>query len=65
VRTSTADEFVKALEFALAHSGSHLIEVLVSESLSGAKRKLLLWLLRSLPHLPPGMARALKRKIAP
>ena len=25
----------------------------------------LLWLLRSLPSLPPGVARALKRKIAP
>jgi len=65
VRASTADEFVKALEFALAHPGPHLIEALVPESLSGAKRKLLPWLLRSLPHLPPGMARALKRKIAP
>ena len=27
--------------------------------------KLLPWLLRSLPSLPPGVARALKRKIAP
>ena len=65
VRAGTAEEFVKALEYALAQPGPHLIEAVVPESLSGAKRKLLPWLLRSLPHLPPGMARALKRKIAP
>ena len=65
VRASTADEFVNALEYALAHPGPHLIEALVPESLSGAKRRLLPWLLRSLPHLPPSLARTLKRKIAP
>jgi acetolactate synthase-1/2/3 large subunit len=37
----------------------------VPESLSGAKRKVLPWLLRSLPSLPQPVARALKRKIAP
>ena len=65
VRTDSAEEFSKALEYALAEPGPHLIEALVPEALSGAKRKLLPWLLRSLPNLPPAMARALKRKIAP
>jgi acetolactate synthase-1/2/3 large subunit len=65
VRAGTAEEFVKALEYALAQPGPHLIEALVPESLSGAKRKVLPWLLRSLPNLPQGLARALKRKIAP
>ncbi len=65
VRTSSAGDFVKALEYALAHPGPHLIEAVVPESLSGAKRKLLPWLLRSLPHLPPALARGLKKKIAP
>ncbi len=65
VRTTTAEEFVRALEHALATPGPHLIEAIVPQSLSGLKRKLLPWLLRSLPSLPPAVARALKRKIAP
>lgn len=65
VRAGTAEEFVTALEYALAHPGPHLIEALVPESLGAAKRKVLPWLLRSLPNLPRGLARALKRKIAP
>ncbi|MBU6466000.1 MAG: acetolactate synthase large subunit [Burkholderiales bacterium] len=65
VRTDTAEGFTKALEYALAEPGPHLIEALVPESLSGAKRKVLPWLLRSMPHLPQPVARALKRKIAP
>ena len=65
VRTDEAEGFCKALEYALAHPGPHLIEAVVPESLSGAKRKVLPWLLRSLPSLPPSVARALKRKIAP
>jgi len=65
VRASTAEDFTQALEYALATPGPHLIEAMVPQSLSGLKRKLLPWLLRSLPSLPPGVARALKRKIAP
>ncbi len=65
VRASTAEDFCQALEYALAHPGPHLIEAMVPESLSGAKRKLLPWILRSLPSLPQPVARALKRKIAP
>ncbi len=65
VRTNSAEDFTKALEYALATPGPHLIEALVPESLSGAKRRVLPWLLRSLPSLPQPLAQALKRKIAP
>jgi len=65
VRAATADEFVRALERALATPGPHLIEAMVPQSLSGLKRKVLPWLLRSLPRLPQAVARALKQKIAP
>ncbi len=65
VRVDTAEDLVKALQHALALPGPHLIEALVPESLSGARRKVLPWLLRSLPSLPQPVARALKRKIAP
>ena len=65
VRTQDAEEFCQALEYALAMPGPHLIEALVPEALSGARRKLLPWLLRSLPGLPRPVALALKRKLAP
>lgn len=65
VRAGTAEGFCQALEYALAHPGPHLIEAMVPESLAGAKRKVLPWLLRSLPSLPQPVAQALKRKIAP
>ncbi len=65
VRATTAEDFCKALEYALATPGPHLIEALVPESLSGAKRRVLPWLLRSLPKLPQPVAQALRRKIAP
>lgn len=65
VRATTTEEFVRALEQALATPGPHLIEAMVPQALSGVKRKVLPWLLRSLPNLPPSVARALKRKIAP
>ncbi|WP_395625269.1 acetolactate synthase large subunit [Thermomonas sp.] len=65
VRADTAADFCKALEYALAHPGPHLIDARVPESLGGAKRRLLPWLLRALPWLPPALARGLKRKIAP
>ncbi len=65
VRAQTAEDFTQALDYALAHSGPHLIEALVPESLSGAKRKVLPWLLKSLPSLPQPVAQALKKKIAP
>ncbi|MBS0486459.1 MAG: acetolactate synthase large subunit [Proteobacteria bacterium] len=65
VRAETAEEFCKALEYALAYPGPHLIEAVVPESLDGAKRRILPWMLRALPSLPAPLARALKRKIAP
>ena len=65
VRTMDAEGFCKALEYALAHRGPHLIEAVVPESLNATKRKVLPWLLRSLPNLPQPVARALKKKIAP
>ena len=65
IRADTAEDFCKALEYALGHSGPHLIEALVPEALGGAKRRILPWMLRSLPGLPRSLARALKRKIAP
>lgn len=64
-RTTSTDEFIKAFEHALANPGPHLIEVMVPQSISGVKRKILPWLLRSIPSLPKPVARALKRKIAP
>lgn len=65
VRVDTAEAFTKALEYALSHPGPHLIEALVPESLSRTKRKILPWVLKSLPNLPPGVAQAIKRAIAP
>ncbi|MEJ6002062.1 acetolactate synthase large subunit [Paucibacter soli] len=65
VRAGSAEDFCTALEYALAHPGPHLIEALVPESLGAAKRRVLPWLLRAIPGLPPAMARALKRKISP
>lgn len=65
VRVTTTEAFVQALEHALATPGPHLIEVIVPQALGGMKRKILPWLLRSLPNLPKPVARALKRKIAP
>lgn len=65
VRATSTEDMVRALEHALATPGPHLIEVLVPESLSGLKRKVLPLLLRSLPNIPKPVARALKKKIAP
>lgn len=64
-RSDTAEDFCKAFEYALSHPGPHLIEAVIPESLSGAKRAVLPWLLRSLPRLPAPLARALKKKLAP
>jgi len=64
-RADSAEAFCTALEYALAQPGPHLIEALVPESLAGAKRRVLPWMLRALPSLPPQVAQAIKRKIAP
>jgi acetolactate synthase-1/2/3 large subunit len=65
VRADTAEDFCRALEYALAMPGPHLIEAVIPESLSGAKRRVLPHLLRALPKLPAPIARMLKRKLAP
>ncbi len=65
VRAASAEDFCTAFAYALAQPGPHLIEALVPESLAGARRRVLPWLLRALPGLPPAVAQALKRKIAP
>ncbi len=65
VRASTAEDFCRALEYALGHPGPHLIEAVVPESLSGVKRKALPWVLKALPKLPAALARRLKKKLAP
>jgi acetolactate synthase-1/2/3 large subunit len=64
-RADTAEDFCRALEYALAQPGPHLIEAVVPESLSGAKRKALPWVLKALPKLPAPLARMLKKKLAP
>jgi acetolactate synthase-1/2/3 large subunit len=65
VRATTTEEFVQALERALATPGPHLIEAMVPPSLSGLKLKMLPRILGSLDGLPQPVARFLKRKIAP
>jgi acetolactate synthase I/II/III large subunit len=65
VRADTAEALCQALEYALEHPGPHLIEAIVPESLNRTKRRILPWLLKSLPSLPTPLARALKKKLAP
>ena len=65
VRVATAEAFVQALEKALATPGPQLIEAMVPPALGGLKRRLLPWLLKSLPELPRPVARALKTRLAP
>ena len=45
--------------------GPHLIEALVPESIAGAKRKVLPWVLGAATHLPQPVAQVLKRAISP
>ncbi|MFU8833167.1 MAG: acetolactate synthase large subunit, partial [Wenzhouxiangella sp.] len=65
VRTDTGEGFCQAMEYALAHPGPHLIEAQIPEALNRTKRRILPWLLRSIPKMPKPMAQALKRKLAP
>lgn len=65
IRVSTGEEMAKALDYALTNPGPHLIEAVVPESLNGVKRKILPWLLRTLPSLPRPLSKTLKKKIAP
>lgn len=65
VRVDTAEDMAKAMEYALSIPGPHLIEVMIPESLSGVKRRILPWMLRALPSLPLSVTKALKKKLAP
>ena len=65
VRADTAEDFCRAMDYAFAHPGPHLIEAQIPESLNRTKRRILPWLLRSIPKMPKPMARALKGKLAP
>lgn len=65
VRAAETEEFLGALERALATPGPHLIEAVVPPALAGLKLKLLPHILGSLDSMPQPIARMLKRKIAP
>lgn len=65
VRVSSAEELNSALADAFQHDGPNLIEVMIPESVSGTKRKVLPWVLKSLPIMPLPITRALKKKLAP
>ncbi|MBB6522234.1 acetolactate synthase large subunit [Pseudoteredinibacter isoporae] len=64
-RVQTSEELLKAMEYSLSQPGPHLIEAVVPESLNGVKRKILPYLLKSMPNLPAPLSKALKNKIAP
>jgi len=64
-RASSTEDFLAALEHALATPGPHLIEAVVPRSVSGLKLRLLPYLLRSLRHLPRPLALGVKRAVAP
>jgi len=65
VRAETAEDLCKAMEYAFAQPGPHLIEAQIPEALNRTKRRILPWLLRSIPKMPAPVARALKNKLAP
>ena len=64
-RATTTEGFVAALEHALATPGPHLIDAVVPRALSGLRLRLLPHLLASLSRLPPGVAHAIRRRVAP
>ena len=64
-RVQTAEELLKAMEYAESQPGPHFIEAIIPESLNKTKRKVLPWLLRSMPSLPLPLSKALKNKLAP
>jgi len=64
-RATTADDFMTALERALAVPGPHLIDAVVPRAFSGLKLKALPHLLRAIARLPQPVARAIKRKVVP
>ncbi len=65
VRAANCEQLNVALDFALAHAGPHLIEVIVPNAFSGLKLKALPHVLGALDKIPQPLAKMLKRKIAP
>ena len=65
VRAANCEQLNAALDFALAHAGPHLIEVIVPNAFSGLKLKALPHVLGALDKIPQPLAKMLKRKIAP
>ena len=53
------------LKIAMASEGLSGQPLLVPESIAGAKRKVLPWVLGATPHLPQPVAQVLKRAISP
>ncbi|MGB2881758.1 MAG: thiamine pyrophosphate-dependent enzyme, partial [Rhodoferax sp.] len=65
VRAANCEQLNSALDFALAHAGPHLIEVIVPNAFSGLKLKALPHVLGALDKMPQPLAKMLKRKISP
>lgn len=64
-RVATGEDLNTVLAYALSQPGPHVIEAVVPESLGRVKRRLLPWVLSSLPSLPASANRAIKHRIAP
>ncbi|RMF18173.1 MAG: acetolactate synthase large subunit [Candidatus Dadabacteria bacterium] len=64
-RVHTSRQLVKALKRAFAEPGPNLIEAMVPSEYRGLKLKALPYALNALEKMPPSVARAVKKKIAP
>jgi acetolactate synthase-1/2/3 large subunit len=62
---STAEGFNKALQHALDEPGPHLIDAIVPSEFTGLKLKALPHVLGALDKVPSGLAKLIKKKIAP
>ncbi len=62
---TTSDEFNEALKRALREPGPHLIDAIVPSEYEGLKLKVLPHLLGAMDKLPSGIAKTLKKKLAP
>ncbi len=62
---STAEGFNKALQHALDEPGPHLIDAIVPSEFKGLKLKALPHVLGALDSVPAGLAKLIKKKIAP
>ncbi|MDX1572206.1 MAG: acetolactate synthase large subunit [Xanthomonadales bacterium] len=62
---STAEGFNKALQHALSEPGPHLIDAIVPSEFKGLKLKALPHVLGALESVPAGLAKMIKKKIAP